>query len=93
MDVLREFRPAVVWLFAAQGIEDYVEWAENVRNVSRGSQVWVQIGSVEGAVRVAERVRPDVLCIQVSFVSRLEEVEPRKRRRGLLSDLSSTEAA
>jgi nitronate monooxygenase len=68
MDVLREFKPAVVWLFAAaRGVEDYVEWAENVRSVSRESQVWVQIGSVEGAVRVAERVRPDVLCIQVSL--------------------------
>lgn len=66
LDVIQKFRPSIVWLFAAQDIGDYTEWAKNVRKVSPKSQVWVQIGSVEGALQITKNVRPDAMCIQVS---------------------------
>lgn len=66
LDVIQRFRPSIVWLFAAKDINDYTDWAENVRRVSPKSQVWVQIGSVEGALHIAKNVKPDVMCIQVS---------------------------
>lgn len=66
LDVIQKYRPSIVWLFAAKETGDYTEWAENVRKVSPESQVWVQIGSVEGALEIAKNARPDTMCIQVS---------------------------
>ncbi|MCJ1249222.1 hypothetical protein MMC30_006445 [Trapelia coarctata] len=61
--LVQKFRPAAVWLFGAGELEEYGVWADKVRGVS-GTRVWVQIGSVAGAVRVAEVARPDVLVLQ-----------------------------
>jgi nitronate monooxygenase len=66
LPLLEKFKPAVVWLFAAKDINDYNPWTESVRRVSPRTQVWIQIGSVEGALSIAKNARPDVLCIQGS---------------------------
>lgn len=62
--VVAKFRPAAVWLFAAHKLEDYATWAQRMREVSPMSKIWVQIGSVAGALKVAELVQPDVLVMQ-----------------------------
>lgn len=62
--VLQKFRPSVIWLFAATQLDDYATWAAQARSVSPESQIWVQVGSVEGALRIAKETRPDVMCIQ-----------------------------
>lgn len=62
--VVEEFKPAVVWLFAAKQLEDYAVWAEAVREVSPQSKIWVQVGSVAAAVQIAQQVRPHALCLQ-----------------------------
>ena len=62
--VIAKFRPAAVWLFAAPELEDYATWAGRMREVSPLSKIWVQIGSVAGALRVAELVKPDVIVMQ-----------------------------
>lgn len=62
--IVEEFKPAVVWIFAAEELEDYAGWTEGVRRVSPNSQVWIQVGNVEAAFRVAKVARPDVLCAQ-----------------------------
>ncbi|CZT17890.1 related to FMN-dependent 2-nitropropane dioxygenase [Ramularia collo-cygni] len=64
LEVIQRFRPRIVWLFAARSIHDYTTWAEEVRRVSPNSQVWVQIGSVDGALHIAKDVKPDTMCIQ-----------------------------
>ena len=64
MGVLAEHRPAVVWLFAAKQVGDYAAWAERVRQTSPRSMVWVQVGSVQDALRVAREAKPDVLVVQ-----------------------------
>ncbi|KAK3715239.1 hypothetical protein LTR37_007206 [Vermiconidia calcicola] len=64
--VLEKHKPAVVWLFAAKELDDYATWASRLRTVLPKSQVWVQVGSVDAALKVAKTVQPDVLCIQGS---------------------------
>jgi nitronate monooxygenase len=64
LGVVKEFKPAVVWLFAAKEFDDYAVWAKAVREVSPKSQVWVQAGSVASALQIAERTHPDAICLQ-----------------------------
>ena len=59
-----EYKPAAAWFFAAHELDEYAVWARRVREASPDTQVWVQIGSVAGAVEVAGRARPDVLVMQ-----------------------------
>lgn len=88
LEPIKRFRPSIVWLFAAQGLADYTVWAEHVRNVSPGSQVWVQIGSVQGALKIATDVKPDAMCIQVCGRSRRNE---RGRSRVAICRCSASE--
>lgn len=62
--VIAEYKPAVVWLFAAQKLEDYKPWADVLREASPGSKIWIQVGNVEAAVAVAKSAAPDALCLQ-----------------------------
>ncbi|KAF7195981.1 Nitronate monooxygenase, partial [Pseudocercospora fuligena] len=64
LPILEKYRPAVVWLFASHNTSDYSEWAKSIRERLPSSQLWIQIGSVEGAVRIAKEAKPDVLCLQ-----------------------------
>lgn len=64
LPVVEEFKPAVVWLFAAKQLEDYAVWADAVREVSSDSKIWVQTGSVAAAVQIAQQARPAALCLQ-----------------------------
>ena len=64
--VLEKHKPAVVWLFAAEELDDYATWAKRLRSTLPTSQVWVQVGSVEAALSVAKATKPDVLCAQGS---------------------------
>jgi len=61
--LVQKFRPAAVWLFGAHELEEYATWAEKIRGVGE-TTVWVQIGSVAGAVKVAGTAKPDVLVLQ-----------------------------
>lgn len=62
--VIAKHRPAVVWLFAAKRVDDYAVWAQRAREASPGSMVWVQVGSVKDAMKVAREAKPDVLVTQ-----------------------------
>jgi nitronate monooxygenase len=62
--VITKFRPAAVWLFAAHELEDYATWAQRIREVSPQTKIWIQIGSVAGALHVAGIVKPDVIVMQ-----------------------------
>ncbi|KAH7081452.1 hypothetical protein BKA63DRAFT_208481 [Paraphoma chrysanthemicola] len=64
LPVIEDFRPAVVWLFAAKELDDYAEWTAATRKVSPDSKIWVQVGSVAAALQVARTAKPDVLCLQ-----------------------------
>ncbi|KAL1596317.1 hypothetical protein SLS60_008962 [Paraconiothyrium brasiliense] len=62
--VIEEFKPAVVWLFAAKQLGDYRGWIEALRSASLETKVWVQVGNVESALHVAKHARPDAICLQ-----------------------------
>jgi nitronate monooxygenase len=62
LPVVEEFKPAVVWLFAAKELDHYAEWAAALRKVSPASQIWVQVGSVAAALQVAKTAKSDALA-------------------------------
>ncbi|KAI7505952.1 inosine monophosphate dehydrogenase [Hortaea werneckii] len=66
LPVLKHYRPAVVWLFAAKHVSDYATWVEGICNQSPGSQVIIQVGSVAAALQIAREAHPNALCIQGS---------------------------
>ena len=66
LPVIEKFKPAAIWLFAASALEDYATWALRTRSVSKSTKIWIQIGSVEGALKLARLCAPDVLVMQGS---------------------------
>jgi nitronate monooxygenase len=64
LEVVKEFKPAVVWLFAAKEFDEYAVWADAVRKASPKTQIWVQAGSVGAALQIAKQTHPDAICMQ-----------------------------
>lgn len=64
MPILQKFNPTVVWLFLAHEVDDYALWTRKIRQASQKSQVWIQVGSVQGALAIAKNAKPDVICVQ-----------------------------
>ncbi|KAH6638640.1 hypothetical protein BKA67DRAFT_589035 [Truncatella angustata] len=64
IQVLAKYKPAVVWLFAETQLSDYSTWASEIRESLPGSQIWIQTGSVVGALEIARGAKPDVLVMQ-----------------------------
>lgn len=62
--VVREYNPAVVWLFAARELDDYASLAKQLRHDCPHSQIWIQVGSVAGALHLAKVCKPDALVLQ-----------------------------
>jgi nitronate monooxygenase len=64
LPVLAEYKPVVVWLFAAKQPDDYAGWARQIRAASPNTKIWIQIGGVAAAVSIAKAVQPDAICLQ-----------------------------
>ncbi|KAK6001950.1 hypothetical protein QM012_002440 [Aureobasidium pullulans] len=62
--LIAEFRPVAVWLFAAHESADFGRWTEAIRKASERTKIWIQFGSVTGAVNLAQSCKPDVLVLQ-----------------------------
>ena len=61
---IHKHRPAAIWLFCAEQLEDYVTWTSTLRKASPQSSIWIQVGNVTDAINVATRARPDVVVVQ-----------------------------
>ncbi|KAI9155584.1 inosine monophosphate dehydrogenase [Paramyrothecium foliicola] len=66
LSVLSDYKPTVVWLFAAKELDDYSIWASRIRAVSSQSKIWIQVGNVSAAIQIAKTARPDAICLQGS---------------------------
>lgn len=64
LPLLKKFQPAVIWLFASHELSDYAKWANELRTACPKSQIWIQIGSVGGALEIAKACKPDALVLQ-----------------------------
>ncbi|EKG13949.1 2-nitropropane dioxygenase NPD [Macrophomina phaseolina MS6] len=62
--VVREYKPAIAWLFCPNQLSDYATWAQHLRDASPETAIWVQTGSVTAALEIARTVRPEVLVMQ-----------------------------
>jgi nitronate monooxygenase len=94
LPIVAEFKPVVVWLFAANNLDQYAEWATAMRNASPETMIWIQVGSVAAALHVAGTAKPDVLCVQgadagghgfekgAGIISLLPEVSDALARKG-----------
>lgn len=60
-------KPAAVWLFAPKEEANLISWSEGIRESSEGkTKIWIQVGTVSMAVKIAKSCTPDVLVIQGS---------------------------
>lgn len=64
VELVAEFRPVAVWLFAAHENVDFGRWTEAIRKASNVTKIWIQVGSVTRAVQLAQSCKPDVLVLQ-----------------------------
>lgn len=65
LPAIEKYRPAAVWLYAANNTEELVRWTEETRRVSNGaSKIWIQVGSVKEALEYTNACQPDVLVVQ-----------------------------
>lgn len=62
--LIAEFRPVAVWLFAAHESADFGRWSEAIRKANEQTKIWIQIGSVTGAINLVQSCKPDVLVLQ-----------------------------
>lgn len=66
LPVLTDYKPVVVWLFAAQQIDDYAEWSSAIRKACPETKIWIQTGSVHSALHISRSASPDALILQGS---------------------------
>ncbi|OAP64038.1 hypothetical protein AYL99_00010 [Fonsecaea erecta] len=64
LPILKEYQPAVVWLFAAKELNNYATWSATIREICPNSEIWIQVGSVSAAVEIAQIAKPDALVLQ-----------------------------
>lgn len=64
LPLIKEYKPAVVWLFAAVALDDYTTWGAALREASPQTKLWMQTGSVKNALYLAQAAKPDALVIQ-----------------------------
>jgi nitronate monooxygenase len=62
--LIREYKPAAVWMFAPSSISSLSDWCQKTRHASAQTKIWVQVGSLQEARNVVEAVEPDVLVVQ-----------------------------
>ncbi|KAL8842504.1 MAG: hypothetical protein Q9176_002656 [Flavoplaca citrina] len=93
---IQDHRPAAVWFFAPNNNTDLVQWTERIRIATQGdTKIWVQVGSVQDAVEIAQLCRPDVIVAQGSdagghglergagIISLLPEIADALKHQGL----------
>ncbi|KIW86714.1 uncharacterized protein Z519_12700 [Cladophialophora bantiana CBS 173.52] len=95
LPILRKHQPAVIWLFAAKELDDYTSWSTEIRKSCPNSRIWIQVGSVSAAVKIAKSAKPDALIMQgadagghgfergASIISLLPEVADVLEAKGL----------
>ena len=65
LEVVKNYVPAAVWLFAPKRNEDLVQWADQIRQSTGGkTKIWIQVGTVADALELAKLCKPDVLVVQ-----------------------------
>ena len=65
LEVVEKYVPAAIWLFAPKKNEDLVQWADEIRNATKGkTKIWIQVGTVADARELTKMCKPDVLVVQ-----------------------------
>lgn len=66
LELIAEFRPAAIWLFAPKINNDYTSWTQGIRTASPVSKIWIQVSSVSAALNAVKNADADVLVLQGS---------------------------
>lgn len=65
LPIFEKYRPAAIWLYAANNTRELVQWTQETRRVTAGvTKIWIQVGSVQEAVEYTEACDPEVLVVQ-----------------------------
>lgn len=65
LPLIVKYKPAAVWLFAPNELDQFTQWTKEIRKATGGkTKIWIQIGTVAEAVEVTKACHPDVLVVQ-----------------------------
>lgn len=65
LPILERYKPAAIWLFAPETLDQLTRWTQECRRVTQHeSKIWIQVGTVKEALDVARTCQPDVLVVQ-----------------------------
>jgi nitronate monooxygenase len=64
VEVIRKYKPRIVWLSFAREMADFAKWTRAVREVSPQTKIWIMLGKVSAALEVVQGAKPDVLVMQ-----------------------------
>ena len=63
VELISEFKPIAVWLFAARQNEDYARWAEAILGASPNTTVWIQVGTIAEALAVVKLCGEEIVLV------------------------------
>ncbi|KAJ5157261.1 uncharacterized protein N7482_008361 [Penicillium canariense] len=63
---IEKFKPCAVWLYAPkESLEEFDDWSRSIRQVSPGTQIWIQIGTLREAKQLLiSSEKPDAVVVQ-----------------------------
>lgn len=66
--LIQQYRPCVVWLYAPNDEKkDYISWSSEIRHASPETAIWIQIGTIREVQQLLEMPKlPDAIVIQGS---------------------------
>jgi nitronate monooxygenase len=66
VSAIKAHKPCAAWLFAPRnGQDEFDTWAQQIREISPNTQIWVQVGTLKEALQaVKSKSPPDVLVVQ-----------------------------
>ena len=63
VELISEFKPIAVWLFAARQNEDYERWAEAILKASPNTTIWIQVGTIAEALAVVKLCGNEIVLV------------------------------
>lgn len=64
IEVVRKYKPRILWLSFAREMADFAVWAKALREASPQTKIWIMLGKVSAALEVVPDANPDVIVMQ-----------------------------
>ncbi|KPI34359.1 Nitronate monooxygenase [Cyphellophora attinorum] len=64
-ELIKQYRPCAVWLYAPKDDAEFETWSAKIRKASDGTSIWIQVGTLGEVKRLLDQSQhPDVIVVQ-----------------------------